>query len=381
MSFVNLGGDEKTKPTYFEIIAADQLVPSLKSAVIYTLSVFSQRYAWLHRLLQYEDEVLALLMFIVDWHSLSVSDATFAEALYGLKRQHKDDTKPRLTNKQRMQSATLQVLIPYTHSKAVRLYQLHADQGILGLALSSASAADTNSNSRTRSANPETEEVFRDLGWVRRFVLSMYVRSYPWIHAVCQGIQFTYHVSYLLGPSLVHRPALHLLGLHMSRVSARDLELMTKEKADSRQAQMSRLTTAAGSGLSLRGVSAVAKSGLSLLHFLSDHHHNALMLAVFGFKALEWWFNSAEERLAVNKTLPPPPPPPAPRPAQRGVGLPADTSLCPICRCTCSNPAQVATSGYVFCYPCIFNYIMDKQRCPVSFIPASLDHIRKLYKD
>ena len=47
----------------------------------------------------------------------------------------------------------------------------------------------------------------------------------------------------------------------------------------------------------------------------------------------------------------------------------------------CSNPAQVATSGFVFCYPCVFAHVMDHGRCPVSGVPATLDHIRKLYED
>ena len=86
MSFVQVGGDSASRPTYFELIAADQLVPSLKSAVVYTLSVLSQRYPWLHRVLDFEDEVLAALMLLIDWHSLSTCDATFAEGLYGLRR-------------------------------------------------------------------------------------------------------------------------------------------------------------------------------------------------------------------------------------------------------------------------------------------------------
>lgn len=39
MSFVYLGGDETTKPTYFEVVAAERLVPSLKAALVYALSV------------------------------------------------------------------------------------------------------------------------------------------------------------------------------------------------------------------------------------------------------------------------------------------------------------------------------------------------------
>jgi peroxin-12 len=53
MAFVQLGGDDGSRPTYFEVLAADRLVPSLRAAVVYALSVLSQRRSWLHRLLEY----------------------------------------------------------------------------------------------------------------------------------------------------------------------------------------------------------------------------------------------------------------------------------------------------------------------------------------
>lgn len=45
-----------------------------------------------------------------------------------------------------------------------------------------------------------------------------------------------------------------------------------------------------------------------------------------------------------------------------------------------TNPATIATSGYVFCYPCAFNAVMTHGSCPVTLLPASLDHVRKLYE-
>lgn len=133
MSFVQVGGDAHSKPTYFELLAADSLVPSLKSAVVYTLSVLSQRYPRLHRLLRYEDELLALLLLLVDWHSLSACDATFAEGLYGLRRSSRrplsrvkaagtsaatgDGERQRLTAMQRHMGLLLQVRMwPLSHS-------------------------------------------------------------------------------------------------------------------------------------------------------------------------------------------------------------------------------------------------------------------------
>lgn len=39
MAFLQLGGEAGAKPTYFEVYAADKLVPTLKAALIYSLAV------------------------------------------------------------------------------------------------------------------------------------------------------------------------------------------------------------------------------------------------------------------------------------------------------------------------------------------------------
>lgn len=40
MSFVSLGGDG-SRPTFFELVAAERLMPSLKAATVYSLSVYA----------------------------------------------------------------------------------------------------------------------------------------------------------------------------------------------------------------------------------------------------------------------------------------------------------------------------------------------------
>ena len=39
MSFVSLGGDGSARPTFFEMVAADRLMGSLKAATMYSFSV------------------------------------------------------------------------------------------------------------------------------------------------------------------------------------------------------------------------------------------------------------------------------------------------------------------------------------------------------
>lgn len=46
MSFVTLGGEASARPTFFELLAADKLLPSLKSAIAYSLSVSGLFEAW-----------------------------------------------------------------------------------------------------------------------------------------------------------------------------------------------------------------------------------------------------------------------------------------------------------------------------------------------
>lgn len=43
--------------------------------------------------------------------------------------------------------------------------------------------------------------------------------------------------------------------------------------------------------------------------------------------------------------------------AKDGIRLPADGKMCPLCTRPRTNPAVVATSGFVFCYTCAFHYV------------------------
>lgn len=45
------------------------------------------RRPFIHKILDYEDEFFALLMLVLETHSLRTTDASFAESLYGLRRR------------------------------------------------------------------------------------------------------------------------------------------------------------------------------------------------------------------------------------------------------------------------------------------------------
>ncbi|KAI3990808.1 hypothetical protein MKX01_011716 [Papaver californicum] len=93
-------GGEGTRPTFFEMAAAQQFPASLRAALTYSLGVLAVRRPFLHKVLDYDDEFFALLMMILENHSLRTTDASFPESLYGVRRREANvemiKDKPRL---------------------------------------------------------------------------------------------------------------------------------------------------------------------------------------------------------------------------------------------------------------------------------------------
>jgi peroxin-12 len=54
--------------------------------------------------------------------------------------------------------------------------------------------------------------------------------------------------------------------------------------------------------------------------------------------------------------------------AKDGLQLPADGKICPLCTRPRTNPAVVATSGFVFCYTCAFHYVTQVTKTLASLL-------------
>lgn len=131
MSFVTLGGDGATRPTFFELVAAERLMPSLKAAISYSISVLAQHRPWLHRILDYEDECFALVCAALDKQSLAHGSATFAESLYGLRRATRSQrlaigpSQDRLSARKQQSTVLTTVGLCYLSAKLHTLFQRH----------------------------------------------------------------------------------------------------------------------------------------------------------------------------------------------------------------------------------------------------------------
>jgi len=107
-------GGQGSRPTFFEMAAAEQLPRSLRAALTYSIGVLALRTPLLHKLLDYEHESFSLLMLVLEAHSLRTTDASFSESLYGLRRRPAniklDDTSSSSSSQLRRRQKLLSLL-------------------------------------------------------------------------------------------------------------------------------------------------------------------------------------------------------------------------------------------------------------------------------
>jgi hypothetical protein len=123
------------------------------------LQVFAQRRPSLHRVLDWEDELFALVTALLDRQSLASSSSTFADSMYGLRRAPYAPQEPPRSLSQQQQRAALMLLVrrppacchcPVQHERQAWLPQQGAcaaggravPQGEAGGAVQPASQAD-----------------------------------------------------------------------------------------------------------------------------------------------------------------------------------------------------------------------------------------------
>ncbi|KAI0528794.1 hypothetical protein KFK09_001337 [Dendrobium nobile] len=388
-------GGQGTRPTFFEMAAAQQLPTSLRAALTYSLGVLALRRPFLHKILDFDDEFFALLMMVLESHSLRTTDASFSESLYGLRRRSiklvldksgsnvdSNDNLHRssLGRRQKVLSVVFLVVLPYFKSKLHSMYnkerEARLQESLWGHDDGRLDDIDylfhqgEISQTRVEFQNMQDSNMIR----FKKKIMAIVGVCYPWVHATNEGLSFAYQLLYLLDASGFFTLGLHALGIHVCRATGQELMDSSSRLSKIRSGELERL----------RGppwLKSFQRALLNCVYTTLDYAQTGLIAAVFFFKMMEWWYQSAEERMSAPTVYPPPPPPPHPKVANDGIPLPPDRTICPLCSQKRVNPSVVAVSGFVFCYSCIFKYVSQYKRCPVTLLPASVEQIRRLFHD
>ena len=383
--------DPSIRPTFFELIAAERLAPSLKGALAYALGTLANAGApgVAHYALDRGDEVFAALTFLAELKSFASGDGSLAESVYGLQRvprtltsaRVRSDGRYRIDGWQRFLSAAILAFGPYARSKAAALHErLAPEQYVDARRRSSVFEASGDRVGVSESEDAAIEAAVRarrEARGLRGAATRAFVAAYPAANALAEAATFVTWTGYLLGRWNVNDPTLMLVDCYVTRALPAELEANARELDAYRQRQLAGARASNSAASRVLGVGA-----LKTKNFIMDYAQSALIAAVIGFKLTEWWYGAAEERVVGAATLPVPPPPPRPPPHPEGIALPDDTSLCPLCRKQIRNPAVLTCSGYVFCFACVHAHVDRYGDCPVSRHRAfnGVDDIRRVYE-
>ncbi|KAG8122813.1 putative Peroxisome assembly protein [Naja naja] len=167
-----------------------------------------------------------------------------------------------------------------------------------------------------------------------------------------------------------HSPLLRLAGVYLARLTAEDLRALEN------------IPVAAGDILrsSNSMKEQIQSAGKKILGALAFSLSTGLSVGIFFLQFLEWWYSAENQETIKSLTAMPIPPPPVHLNYQTDSPLlPKLKTICPLCRKIRANDTALSTSGFVFCYRCIYPYVKHHQRCPITGYATELQHLVKLY--
>ncbi|XP_028267903.1 peroxisome assembly protein 12 [Parambassis ranga] len=330
------------QPSIFEVLAQESLMEAVRPALRHAVKVLAEsspsRFGFLWRNF---DELYLLLDVLLQNHFLSNCSASFSENFYGLKRVSGRQGLPLrlgLHRKSHWRSLLLLCVVPYLRAKLEATLARQRDEEDFSI----------------RVVQSRSQRLYRAA-----------VAAYPYVNSACQAWIFCQQLLFVFGITKTHSPLLWLARVRLARLNVQDIRDMERKLGNTGSPPDGSLAQRAW-WLMSQGVRGVAVS-------LST----SLSLGVFFLQFLEWWYSSDNQSTVKSLTSLPAPPPPLH--LQQDHGGETQNRNCPLCRKVHTNATVLSTSGFVFCYRCIYTYVKANRRCPVTGYPTEPQHLIKIY--
>ena len=199
-------GKDIFRPTFFELIAQEQLSEVFRPAVRFVIDIWRERAlpSFCSVLLDSWESFYTLLLLLLEGYHLRVHGATFAEHFFGLRRQEvaaaqkllpleayerarQRSNAPPLSRFQQMSSLVIVVILPWLSAKCKERWNQQ-----MSIPRSLAIPNDFSSE-------------------------SIFYRFYPMVHALDSLLSLSYRMLYLLEQTDTWSPWLHISGLKLAR--------------------------------------------------------------------------------------------------------------------------------------------------------------------
>ncbi|OQR96448.1 hypothetical protein ACHHYP_15798 [Achlya hypogyna] len=377
----SVAGDEAL-PSTFELIMQDRMAGGFKPATQYLVNVVCDSYPHLASStpVKHFHESYALLKLLIERYCLAHYDSLLSERFYGIKRVEltEGSTEP-LSERGRHLSLLFSVGVPYIKAKLDAYYH-----SLVATTVGVRSDDEDDGMVAIPSDHPlldppsKMERFWRQWKTLRIWaqLKKSFVDLYPAAHFGYEGSFLMYQWMYLFGYTRHFTPFLRAMKMAFARITPTDITTFDQKRLLKRADVLAQLEARPSIVNSLR--KAVYKSTWLAL----DHSQTIMILTIVSFKFVEWMYSDLNPRQPALGPLncPPPPPPLPPQLHDSAIAVTSEVQRCGLCQRTRTNPASCA-SGFVFCYPCIHQYVAEHGECPVTRLPCDVASIARIYED
>ena len=365
------------RPTIFDILAQETMHSLFKSAFDHFFKWVTSQFAVLSRFKRFGDEIYLAIHSSVEFLYLKAYNALFSEYFYSMKRE------PIIkTASMKAFSALFSIIVPYLKSKMDHYYE-ELEKNIEGQQTDLLNMVDPNI-SQTH---------------VKILAKKTLLRFYPYFHLLWTVTFWFYRIRYMIKKTDFHSPIMSALG-HKLVYDTRLVETFSFQTL--RQNFLKTI---------LYLTNHVFTASLYFLQFLrwhqdhasnqissSDMHPNGsafsnkeIAQAIYeiftGRKPKKGGDNDDndedenEDDQVNGEKIPPPPELPEKLTSSKHFKMlcTEKSGMCPLCSSARTNECVLAVSGFVFCYPCIFKFVRENRRCPITSFPCSTKSIIRIY--
>ncbi|KAL4511987.1 hypothetical protein ABPG72_012832 [Tetrahymena utriculariae] len=305
------------KVHYFEHLSVEKFEEYFRGAYHYVVNIVFDRVLRLVKLRYFKDEILLISESLLQSYYLFVHDSTYAEFFFDLKRFTLDGESP--SKKSKILAILIQTLVPYIKAKLDRIFN------------------DIKAKLANHDILSKKQEIFR--------------QAYPTLVTVFRAINITLNAKYLLNPqSKFYNLDYFLVKNNLSRKPPQNQQQSNSQSA--------------------------------LGNFTDFMRRYMIFMLYLGLQGFDWYFRSSQQRgqqnaknFSYNESIPPP----IQLSAQQQRTSQQSQNFCILCKGKLRNPSVLNSSGYVFCYSCITEFVKNNKKCPVTNIKSDQNMVVKLF--
>lgn len=335
---------ELIKPSIFDVIAQEDMNKLFRTAFTHFFNwlTSNSKFSRFTKYKKYRDYIYLLSHSFIELMYLKAYDALFSEHFYGLKRVHLKNNS--LNNFKRVLSIVFSLIIPYIKAKIDEVYEdleRIADQ------------LDDQDNT------------------IKNKLKGYMLKIYPYFNLIWHSIFWYFRFKYIIGKNeFFNSPLLRVLNLRL-------VYDLNDQKNEISNGFISKV---------LQKSSFVFTSLMYSIQFYQwyeqyneeeSFNNNSNNIISQGLSKV---LNGSEQSGQYShKNIIAPPILPNKIAQSNAYKKIVASNLCPLCTKTKKNQCVLNVSGFVFCYICIFKFVKEHSRCPLTDFPCSIKNIIRIY--